>query len=280
MNGPDFVLIGAMKCGTTTLAAQLGAQSGLFVTDPKEPNFFSDDAIFQKGQGWYEALFEAAAPGDLKGEASTHYTKRPDLADTVMRMKAALPDVRLIYMIRDPMERLVSHWVHAWSLNETKLPFEQALTEMPQLIDYGCYGYQIEPFARAWGHDAICLTSLERLRGDPNGELARIASHAGFDGPVAWTEDAAAENVSATRFRRFPLRKFWIDNPVARTLRRALVPKSVRDRVRAARTLDARPVIPEAARPALEARFVEDRTRLAEIFPGDPSLDLAYPWLR
>ena len=58
---PDFVIIGAMKCGTSTLAAQLGAQDGVFMTTPKEPNFFSDDAVFAQGLPWYESLFEAAA---------------------------------------------------------------------------------------------------------------------------------------------------------------------------------------------------------------------------
>ena len=49
MKTPDYIVIGAMKCGTTTLAAQLGAQSGLFMTTPKEPNYFSDDDVFARG---------------------------------------------------------------------------------------------------------------------------------------------------------------------------------------------------------------------------------------
>ncbi|NNF72213.1 MAG: sulfotransferase, partial [Rhodobacteraceae bacterium] len=98
MKGPDFILIGAMKCGTSTLASQLGAQPGLFMTTPKEPNYFSDDAIFARGPDWYGGLFDGAGPGDLRGEASTHYTKRPDYPDTIARMKAAVPAPRLVYM--------------------------------------------------------------------------------------------------------------------------------------------------------------------------------------
>ncbi|MGR3434230.1 MAG: sulfotransferase, partial [Shimia sp.] len=70
---PDFLIIGAMKCGTTTLAAQLGRQDGVFVCDPKEPFYFSDDAVHARGPDWYRGLFAAAAPGDLKGEGSTRY---------------------------------------------------------------------------------------------------------------------------------------------------------------------------------------------------------------
>ena len=65
---PDFLIIGAMKCGTSTLQAQLAAQPGIFMTTPKEPNFFSDDAIYANGLGWYEDLFAGAGPDDRKGE--------------------------------------------------------------------------------------------------------------------------------------------------------------------------------------------------------------------
>ena len=117
MTLPDFIIIGAMKCGTSTLQAQLAAQPGVFMTTPKEPNFFSDDDIFEKGMAWYSALFDGAAPGDLKGEASTHYTKLPNYPDTVSRLKQAYDEAgadypKLVYMIRNPLERAISHYMH------------------------------------------------------------------------------------------------------------------------------------------------------------------------
>jgi hypothetical protein len=62
MGLPDFLIVGAMKSGTTTLAAQIGAQKGLFITTPKEPNFFSDDPVYAQGLDWYRSLFEPARP--------------------------------------------------------------------------------------------------------------------------------------------------------------------------------------------------------------------------
>lgn len=277
---PDYIVIGAMKCGTSTLAAQLGAQEGIFMTTPKEPNYFSDEAVHARGPAWYAGLFAAAAPGDLKGEASTHYTKLPDYPQTVARMRAAVPDVRLVYMIRDPMARIVSHYIHAWSEGEIDEPLAEALGRRPRLVDYGLYGMQISPFVEAFGAEAILLTSLERLRAAPDAELARIAAHIGHAGPVRWREDLGRQNVSGERIRKLPLHGLLVDNPVARGLRRALVPRALRARIRARRQMRDRPEIPAAARPALEARFAEDRARLAAFFPGDPSLDLAYPFLR
>lgn len=279
MKGPDFVLIGAMKCGTSTLAAQLGAQQGLFVTSPKEPNYFSDDDAFARGPGWYAALFDAAQANDLKGEASTHYTKLPDLPQTLPRMQAALTDVRVVYMIRDPLDRLVSHYIHEWSQGVIKGSLADALDRHPAMINYGLYGMQIAPWIETWGSNAVLLTSLERLRVDPQAELTRIAAHLGHDGPVSWEEDIGTQNVSAKRMRRLPLHGLLIDNPIATILRRGLVPKSLRARVRQARQMTVRPNIPDELVPDLQARFLADRTQLAAFFPDDLSLTLAYPWV-
>lgn len=60
---PDFIIIGAMKCATSTLHDQLARQPGLFMSTPKEPNFFSDDEQWGRGLDWYGSLFEAV-PGD------------------------------------------------------------------------------------------------------------------------------------------------------------------------------------------------------------------------
>lgn len=279
MTGPDFIILGAMKCGTTTLAAQLGAQQGVFMTEPKEPNFFSDDDIFARGADWYEALFEGAAPGDIRGEASTHYTKRPDLPETLSRMQAAGLAPKLVYMIRDPMARLVSHYIHDWSQAVLSVPLAEALDSHPQLVDYGLYGWQISPYIEAFGADAVLLTSLERMKADQTGELARVAAHLGHAGPVTWVEDRETENVSAARTRKLPLHGLIVESAVATALRRALVPKWVRTRIREARQFKGRPEIPANRIAPLRARFSEDRKVLASLFPDDPSLDMAYPWL-
>ena len=80
--------------------------------------------------------------------------------------------------------------------------------------------------------------------------------------------------------RRLPLQGLLIDNPVATALRRALVPKSIRRRVRERRTMPDRPEIPADLQARLEARFLEDRAQLAQHFPDHPALDLCYPFAR
>lgn len=277
---PDFLIVGAMKCGTSTLQAQLALQDGVFMTTPKEPNYFSDDDVFARGQDWYEGLYADAAPGDLRGEASTHYTKLPTYPQTLARMQALLPAPRLIYMIRNPLTRAVSHYIHEWTEARMGADPIAALRDHPELVEYGCYGMQIAPFLQAYGPERILLTSLEQIKAGPDAEFARIAAFLGLSEGAAWHHDLAPQNVSSERMRRMALQGLLIDNPVARVLRRSLVPKPVRTWIRQRRAMPDRPELPEEVKARLRAAFLDDRARLATMFPGHPALDLCYPFAR
>lgn len=275
---PDFLIIGAMKCGTTTLAVQLAHQDDVFMTTPKEPNFFSDDDVWARGAAWYRALFAGAAPGALKGEASTHYTKLPTHPDTLGRMSTLLDRPKIIYMIRNPVERAVSHYIHEWTQGEMGDDPIAAFAHHPEIVAYGQYGMQVSPYVAQFGAQAVFLTSLEQLKADEQGELDRIGAFLGR--PLVWQDDIGAQNVSANRSRRLPLHGLIVDNPVATLLRRALVPKAIRARIREGRQMAERPQLPDTLREAIEISFSEDRAVLAQLFPDHPALDLCYPFLK
>ncbi len=279
MARPDFLIIGAMKCGTSTLQAQLAAQPGIFMTTPKEPNFFSDDAIFSRGLPWYEGLFAAAAPGDLRGEASTHYTKMPTHPDALARLAVALPAVKLIYLIRNPVERAVSHYIHEWSMGNISGDIETAFTSHPELIDYGCYGLQMAPYVRTFGAKNIFLTSLETMTAAPQHVLNRVGVFLGNPEPLVWRAENARENVSAQRVKRLPLQALLIDSPVATALRRTLVPKALRDRIRGARQMSDRPSVTPALQRRLEAVFAKDHDHLRALFPDCADIAASYPFV-
>lgn len=279
--GPDFVILGAMKCGTSTLAAQLAAQEGVFLTTPKEPNYFSDDAVFARGGAWYAALFAAAAPGDLTGEASTHYTKLPTHPKALPRLTAALEEpapgrLRFVYMIRDPLDRAVSHYIHEWTQGVITCDFETALHRHPELVEYGCYGHQIAGWVEQFGVERIHVTSLEALQANPLATLGDVAAHLGLRTPVIWVEAESRQNVSAERIRRLPLQGLIFDNPVATALRRALVPQALRDRIKRSRQMQDRPQMLPATKARLRARFAEDRTLLEALLGPRDDIALAY----
>lgn len=152
---PNFIIIGAMKCATSTLHEQLARQSGIFMSEPKEPNFFSNDEIYAKGLSWYGALFTAGRDQTLRGESSTHYTKLPTYPKTIARMRELLPSLKLVYAMRHPVDRLISHYVHDWSMRVIDAPLEFAVDSHPELIDYGCYYQQLAPFIETYGRQSI-----------------------------------------------------------------------------------------------------------------------------
>lgn len=266
---PDFILIGAMKCGTTTLHEQLAAQDGFFMSTPKEPNFFSDDNVFANGIAWYRDLFRLAPAGTLAGESSTHYTKLPTHPNTLARLRPVLPHARFVYVMRHPVDRLISHYIHEWTQGVIRQPISEALDEHPELIDYGRYAYQLRPWIDAFGRDRILPVFFERMTAAPEAELSRIAAFLGARAAVTWREEQAATNVSAERIRKFPLYDLLVDNPVATRLRRALVPRSLRDRIKANRQMRERPTLSAAADARVRAVFDQDLGQLSTLIEAD-----------
>jgi hypothetical protein len=260
---PSFVIIGAMKSATSTLYEQLSRQPGIFLPQLKEPNFFSNDEKFAQGVDWYSGLFNEANASDILGEASTHYTKLPTYPHTAARMRSILDRPRLIYVMRDPVQRLVSQYVHQWTEGEIRCDLDEAVERYPELTSYSCYTHQLAPFVEAYGREAILPVFFDRLLADPEGELARVCRFIGFDGKVEWKDDLSRRNVSAERVRKFPLFDLLIDNPLAETLRRGLVPKAVRTKIRRLISINEPPKLGTTTQLRLEALFDEDLSILS-----------------
>ena len=125
-----------MKCATISLHEQLALQSVIFMTDLKEPNFFSNDETYEKGIDWYKSLFVSDANDSLRGESSTHYAKLPTYPNTIERIKQHIPtasELKFIYVMRHPIDRLVSQYIHEWSQRviPAKTDINAAIYEYP-----------------------------------------------------------------------------------------------------------------------------------------------------
>ena len=264
MKGPDFIIIGAMKSATSSLHVQLASHPGIFMSEPKEPNFFSDDTEYRRGTDFYLSLFADASKADLCGESSTHYTKLPDYPETIPRMKALLPDVRLIYVMRHPIDRLVSHYIHQWTQNVMRCDINEALDRYPELIHFGRYSYQLEPYFAAFGKSSVLPVFFAAVKGQPQRELERVAQFIGYQGPVLWKEELGAQNVSSERLRRFRGYRLFVDSPPMTFLRRTFIPQSVRDIVKERLSMKQRPVLRESNVARLESIFDEDLELLSQ----------------
>lgn len=266
---PDFIIIGAMKSATTTLQEQLVKQPGIFMCEPKEPNFFSDDQQYEQGMSWYSGLFSGASAGDLLGEASTHYTKLPTYPHCVMRLRKSLPRLQLVYVMRHPVDRLVSHYIHEWSMGNIDCEIDEAVRRHPEMIAYGQYTMQLAPFFEAYGQASVLPVFFDRLIQEPQAELERVCRFIGYQHTPLWVQDLKPANVSSERLRKFPLYELIIASTPATWLRRTLIPRDWRDWVKAKLTMRQRPVLSQEVREILEAEFDRDLQRLGTLL-GKP----------
>lgn len=265
--GPDFIIIGGMKCATSTLHEQLALQPGFWMSEPKEPNFFSDDEIFAQGLDWYLSLFDGAGPGDLLGESSTHYSKLPTYPETVNRLLSAFPEVKLIYVLRHPIDRLVSQYVHEWSqLVIQNMEINEALSAFPELVAYSRYAYQLAPYFERLPRERILPVFFERLLKYPQSELERVCEFLGYNGAPQWREDLDAQNVSNQRLRKSAWRDALVEAPGLKQLRQALVPKSFRTWVRSLWTMKEKPRLSPESLAVLEETFDADLAILGNWF--------------
>jgi len=148
---PDFFIIGAPKAGTTALHAALSTHPELYLSPVKEPKFFLCDGRPPARQGgpgdahssrewvWrrddYEDLFASAPAGRLKGESTPFYLYDRGAHD---RLAALVPDAKLIAVLRDPLDRAYSNWMHLWSDGLEPIDdFEAACAAEPVRIEAG-----------------------------------------------------------------------------------------------------------------------------------------------
>jgi hypothetical protein len=248
-----------MKSATTTLHEQLARQPGFYMSRPKEPNFFSDDAMYARGWRWYSALFRPAHEADLRGESSTHYTKMPDYPRTVDRMVRDLPRLKLIYLMRHPIDRVVSQYVHELTAGRISVGLSEAVERHPELIDYSRYALQLQPFLEAFGFDNVLTVFFPRLVHHSQSELERIGRFLAHNGPLRWDAALKPQNIGRELLRPSPIRDALVRAPVLCTLRQRIVPRhwsqSLKERWR-------EPIDPPAMQPDLIAR-------LREVFDAD-----------
>jgi len=190
---PNLLVIGAMKCGTSALHRMLGQHPAISMAPVKEVNFFigpdqplsGTDTLWREGQWcrgveWYASLFDASLP--VRGESSPGYTS-PDHEEAPGRIAAVVPDVRLVYLVRDPADRAFSQYLHhAREGAETRPAAEALMDPASQYLARSRYHERLAPYLERFGRDQIHVVVQERLRDRPASELDAILRHVGLPG--------------------------------------------------------------------------------------------------
>ena len=178
---PDFVMIGAMKCGTTSLNLYLKQHPEIGMSTIKEPNFFVAEKNYLKGLDWYESLFVGSKK--IYGEASTNYTKSPIFDGVPARMHAVVPEARLIYLVRDPVDRIVSHYIHNCARNREHRSFSEAVHFRNRSI-YALrskYYTQLQTYLEYYPDDHILIVDSYDLFHERGSTLSCLFSFLGVD---------------------------------------------------------------------------------------------------
>lgn len=161
---PDFIIIGAAKSGTTSLINWLAEQPEVGSPRVKEPDFFSVDRVWRRGPDWYATVFADAASHRLCGEASTSYTELRHADKAAHRMAAVVPQARLIYVMRHPIERLRSHYRHEIQRGRERRPLAAAIAApQNEYVGSSLYFTCLEPYIQVFARDQICVVRLEDL---------------------------------------------------------------------------------------------------------------------
>jgi len=261
---PGFLIIGAMRSGTTALSRYLRKHPDVFMSRPKEIHFF--DANFDNGLDWYAGHFTEAGQGRLLGEATPFYMSFPE---TVDRMADTVPDARLVAILRNPIDRAYSHYWRYRSRGIETLDFgialERETERMTSTTDHrfayaalSTYINQIESVCARYHRDSLLVILFEDLVADPRGVYGTVCRFLGIRDDVVPSNLGKPANVYMSATKRSFLRKVkvpYLFTAVSRATKPATYP----------------PMDP-AIRSSLEERFRDPNAALARWLDRDLSI--------
>ena len=196
---PDALIIGAMKCGTSSLHNYLTQHPAVIAPLRKEVHYF--DTHFDQGERWYRANFGRLGEPGLNFESSPYYLAHP-LAP--QRAHALVPQARLIVLLRDPVRRAYSHYWHERHKRRETLPFEAAIAAEPERLGddeqrlargeirrsrahqhfgylaRGRYAEQLERWWRAYPREQTLVLRFEDLAREPMAVLGQTLDFLGL----------------------------------------------------------------------------------------------------
>lgn len=162
---PEFIVIGAMKAGTTTLFHDLRTHTHAYIPD-KELNALTDDNVLTRsGREEYAARYARIQPGQRAGDVSTTYAMLPQIDGCAERARTVLgAETRIVYLVRDPVERILSQHHHERQYGLMTLGIDDAVRQYERYVAFSQYARQLDPWLDCFGADMIKVVRLEDYR--------------------------------------------------------------------------------------------------------------------
>jgi hypothetical protein len=177
---PNLIIIGGLKCGTTSIHHYLGLHPQIHMSKPKELNFFVEELNWDLGLDWYASRFDNRFK--VRGESSPHYTNLPRFKGVPARIEEHCPDARLLYMVRDPIKRILSHWVHATGAGYETRELVPTLSDPDSsYTQRSLYWMQLQPYLELFDREQIEVIAQEELQSEREETMRKAFRFAGVD---------------------------------------------------------------------------------------------------
>ncbi len=277
---PNFFIVGAPRSGTTSLYEYLRRVPGVYMSPVKEPNYFApgfyrryrekpilDFGKYFGNQEKYLELFEPVKDEVAVGEASASYLSDPEVPG---RIKEAVPEARIIMILRDPVERAYSHYLQNVNNGWQRLPFEEA-ARLDLYLEPSLYAKQVQKYLDAFGSDHVRVLIFEEFIQEPGKTVSELLKFLGVNAGAS-TLVGEAHNFFTTP--RWPFTGRIIRSRLGRLAMRVLIPSQARRIIRqqVVGRKASKPPMPEKTRRFLEEVFRSDVERLEQI------LGRSLPW--
>lgn len=180
---PNFLIIGAAKSATTSLLSLLRQNPDVDSAKRKEPHFFSHDANYEVGWDKYLELFDHCDHKSAIGDASTSYSRIRQNPNVVRRIKNHLPEVKIIYMVRHPLERMESAYFQHISTPgaEDLLSFSDAVKRRPMIIDSSRYWEVYSEYKKYFPEENIKIVWFEEYIRNPESVYSEVCQFLGVN---------------------------------------------------------------------------------------------------
>jgi len=278
---PNFFIVGAPKCGTTSLYEYLKQTPGIYMSPVKEPHFFSRMELYQnynviRDKKKYLALFKKVNNEIAIGEASTSYLRDPQSAKLI---HDTVPKARIIIMLRDPVERSFSHYLYRKGFGRITLPFrdtiKKALNSQDEyslrLLESSFYSQQVKTYLDIFGKNLVKIIIFEEFVKDVRRVVKDVLE---FLEVNAEPPESIGEVYNSFDVPRGPFATFVLRSPFILKIGASLVPLAMGSFVmrNVLKKKETKPELSQEDRIFLEEIYCNDVKKLREIL-GRP-----IPW--
>ena len=270
MTLPNFIVIGAPKAGTTSLHAYLRSHPDVFMPERKELDFFVTEYNWKRGQRWYEQWFSSAPESMIAiGEASPRYAMCTAHGGVPERMAQVVPDAKLIYVVRDPVARMLSHYRQMVGYGRADPQPGRALLTDPTYLDTSRYGFQLEQYMRLFSREQILVVVTEELREQRRKTIDRVLTFLGLEATQSADHLIREHNVTAGKRGPRPLLLSFMSLPGWKWVSASLPERAKTVGRQFTHRPLSRIVIAPDVRRELESRLRDDVALLRSYMPPD-----------